>query len=187
MDDQIEAAAKALADGMESRLRVQTAARGSRSLPGHMLCGTVAELARLLAHVDEGIESVKSWVSEQVADAYIEQWRHGGATGVDEWLLHAAVQKGVQGALDALTGGVHGEVKLVLMKVRILGILICPDPVTHAEVWNECCVPLLKGAARIAVKEELENLRDELEEATTHRTEFVRFQSWPVGPVPSGS
>lgn len=72
--------------------------------------------------------------------------------GLSEEILASVVQDVVtvlvQGALD----GVHLTFDGIVLKLRILGLLLCPNPYAHAAVWNHCFVPLLGMGSVIVTK-----------------------------------
>lgn len=52
--------------------------------------------------------------------------------GLVATILHAAIE------------GSHVTFDDLVLKLRILAVLFCPDPYAHAAVWNHCVLPLLK-------------------------------------------
>lgn len=70
------------------------------------------------------------------------------ARDVAEGLHDEILAEVVRGLVTALVSGVvvatHAALDPLLLRLRILAILMCPDPYAHKAVWNYCVVPLLK-------------------------------------------
>lgn len=74
------------------------------------------------------------------------------AAGLAEAVLREAVEGLVTVILRAAIDGVHLAFDGLVLKLRILGLLLCPDPYAHAAVWNHCAVPLLQLGIVIKVR-----------------------------------
>lgn len=66
------------------------------------------------------------------------------AADLAEAVLEKAVEDLVSLILDGAIAGVHLTFDELILKLRLLAVLLCPDPYAHAAVWNHCVVPLLK-------------------------------------------
>ena len=66
------------------------------------------------------------------------------AAELAEAALRKAVEELVGLILNGAIEGVHVTFDGLSVKLRLLGILLCPDPYAHAAVWDDCVVPLLK-------------------------------------------
>lgn len=106
--------------------------------------------------------------------------RHGKdrAAGVDEAILKGAVKGVVRVALDDLTLHSGLIVETTLLRLRMLAVLLCPDPLTHRLVWRHCYLPV----ARMHIEDEL---LQELDERIATLDQFVDgglFPSRSWGP-----
>lgn len=64
--------------------------------------------------------------------------------GLDEAILERAVAGVVKLAFDGLTAGSGTGIETLVIKLRILALIMCPNPVRHELVWRHCWLPLVK-------------------------------------------
>lgn len=172
LDKAVSAGGGAKAD----RRRIQ------RRLGDHFWCDVLAALVVALQEV----HGLKDKLTESLEDASAELaahvWRtvqgsratsHGwgptsgkdGPTreeadrrsGLDEAFLRIAVKYAVRRLVQAIPWTTVG-LDQVLLDLRILTILVCPDPAGHELVWTNCWLPLIRMALQDEITEDLKQL-----------------------------
>lgn len=79
----------------------------------------------------------------------------GAGLSVDKAILQGCIRGVVHLALDGATAGLDAYLKTILIKLRIAGVMLCPDVTAHENVWRHCWLPLWKDALFDALLEEL--------------------------------
>ncbi|MDQ0648640.1 hypothetical protein QFZ53_002836 [Microbacterium natoriense] len=74
---------------------------------------------------------------------------------VDGAILQGCIRGVVHLALDGATAGLDAYLKTILIKLRVAGVMLCPDVTAHEKVWRHCWLPLWKHALFDALLEEL--------------------------------
>lgn len=83
--------------------------------------------------------------------------------GVSDEVLRYATQRVVSAALKTLVSAdTSTTFATLLLKLRIIALLLCPDPSAHKLVWDHCLVPLLGGELASRPQQQLCDLISEL-------------------------
>ncbi|MBF0688639.1 MAG: hypothetical protein IR158_12860 [Cellulomonas sp.] len=80
------------------------------------------------------------------------------ATDLTEEVLRQTTEALAMVLLQAAIEGVHVTFDDLVVKLRVLALLFCPDPYSHAAVWNHCAVPLINAAVVGQVRARLDRL-----------------------------
>lgn len=70
--------------------------------------------------------------------------------GLATTVLQPITEKLVKTVLAAAAAGTDLTFAGLILKLRVLAILFCPDPYAHQLVWDECVVPLVQNGVVIA-------------------------------------
>lgn len=111
-----------------------------RALAGHFWCDLLVEIVNAL---DRGAE-LTGRVPREVADAVLEHEDVADWGPVRRRLAQEALVflwKGLQLLLGT-------DLRALVLQLRILAVLICPDPGSHPRVSRSCLRPLLGGTLR---------------------------------------
>jgi len=92
------------------------------------------------------------------------------AAGLHDAILEKTVKDLVASLIAGFTVAAHGTLDPIILRLRVLAILFCPDPYAHKAVWNYCVVPLLKQGIVIQAKNYLQSFYDM----------FKQQWSWPT-------
>lgn len=65
------------------------------------------------------------------------------AAGLHDAILEQAVKNLVKALMTGVTQTTHAALDPIILRLRVLAILFCPDPYAHKAVWDYCLVPLL--------------------------------------------
>ncbi|WP_235432050.1 hypothetical protein [Nocardiopsis sp. RV163] len=117
--------------------------RIAEALPGHFWCSLLAALAGAFDRVDRAVDKVPTQARELLREEVPPGW--GPA---QELIADTALESVWECAAVFLTPWRPGELLLVM---RILAVLICPDPVRHPEVVRACLLPPGRGVLQDAV------------------------------------
>ncbi|CCH73532.1 hypothetical protein BN11_290010 [Nostocoides australiense Ben110] len=156
--------------------------RVQRRLGDHFWCDVLAALVVALQEVDglkdklaESLEDVSSelathvWRALKISRATSHGWgptsRKGGLAraeadrraGLVEAFIRTAVTYAVRRLVQAIPWTTVG-LDQVLLDLRILTILVCPDPAGHELVWTNCWLPLIRMALQDEITEDLKQL-----------------------------
>ncbi|MBT1664369.1 hypothetical protein [Curtobacterium flaccumfaciens] len=156
----VDAASKLL-DGLDNSTK---AARRERILD-HLWCDLVASVVRAIEALKTLEGSTKDAVAEAIAVSATDLLKATRAPGAaaDEAaglsLESAAIQGCIRGvvkvALDGATAGLDAYLGTMLTKLRVAGVMLCPDIGMHNLVWEHCWLPLWNDAIGDALLEEL--------------------------------
>lgn len=152
-----------------------------RRLADHFWCDVLAALARVLDEALSELDSLPGELSEAFISALSERtWEavrnergssKGNAptrrqstqndsyridedidAGLSEVMLKRAVKELVSILLSGVNEAAHLTLDNIVLKLRVLAILFCPDPYAQRAVWEECVVPLIKQGVVIRSK-----------------------------------
>lgn len=98
------------------------------------------------------------------------QSRHDVAAGLHDAILEKAVKDLVTALMTGATEATHGALDPIILRLRILAILFCPDPYAHKAVWDYCVVPLLKQGIVIRSQNYLQQFYDMFKQQWTWPT-----------------
>ncbi|MFC9090347.1 hypothetical protein [Nocardiopsis dassonvillei] len=118
-------------------------ARVAEALPGHFWCSLLAALVGAFDRVDQAVDKIPIQARELLREEAPPGW--GPA---QELIADTALEAVWECAAVFLTLWRPGELLLVM---RILAVLICPDPARHPEVVRACLLPLGRGILQDAV------------------------------------
>lgn len=155
-----------------------------RRVADHLWCDILAALADVLEKAlktkDKIIELVASEVADSVwrlvkrernkelgnAPCQKQQTRNttsrlarDTSEELDERILKKTIQMLVNKIIKNFASDPVMSVENLLLQVRLLALLFCPDPYAHRAVWNHCMVPLLKERVIAESLEELQTLK----------------------------
>lgn len=155
-----------------------------RRIADHFWCDILAALASILDKtlettnqlIDSSAEFIAGQVWELVKNTRNEErgnapcqkdkTRHRTSRfsrdvqdGLEEAILKQAVEKLVKKIVKKVASEPTSTVEQLLLQIRLLAILFCPDPYAHRAVWNGCMVPLLKENIIAVSLEGMENLK----------------------------
>lgn len=185
--EKIEWMAQQVGDTCEQVLRQHPGTH--RRLADHFWCDVLAALVQVLTEALDEIDKFPSRVSQFTVDLLGAQtWEvvHAERVGsngnapcqqkktrktacradndVEAGLHDAILEKAVRGLVKALmagaTGVTHGAMAPIILRLRILALLFCPDPYAHKAVWDYCVVPLLKQGIVIRSQNYLQQFYD---------------------------
>ncbi len=158
-------------------------------LADHFWCDVLAALAQVLTEALDEIDKFPSRVSQFTVDMLgartweaVHAQRAGSkgnapcqrktsrkaisradndvAAGLHDAILKKAVKDLVTALMTEVTGATHGALDPIILRLRVLAILFCPDPYAHKAVWDYCVVPLLKQGIVIPAKNYLQQFYD---------------------------
>lgn len=155
-----------------------------RRVADHLWCDVLAALADVLEKAlktkDKIIELVASEVADSVwrlvkrernkelgnAPCQKQQTRNttsrlarDTSEELDERILKKTTQMLVNKIIKNFASDPVMSVENLLLQVRLLALLFCPDPYAHRAVWNHCMVPPLKERVIAESLEELQTLK----------------------------
>ena len=78
--------------------------------------------------------------------------------GLDDAVLEGAVAGVVKLVLDGLMSGPNAAIDELLTKLRVLTLIMCPDPAVHELVWTHCWLPLVQVFLKEKLVDELHQL-----------------------------
>ena len=162
----------------------------------HLWCDILASLATVLDKMLETKDKVIELVASDVAD---KVWRllkrqrnkelgnapcqkpqtrnttsrlaRDKSDGLDERILKKTTQVLVKKIIKHFTSDPVMPIENLLLQIRLLALLFCPDPYAHQAVWNHCMFPLLKEKI----------IADSLEELQTLKRVFNQmWTTWPL-------
>lgn len=150
----------------------------------HLWCDILASLAAVLDKMLETKDKVIELVASEIADSVwklVEKERGeelGNAPcqkprtrnttsrlsrdiskGLDERILKKTTQVLVEKIIKHFTSDSVMSIENLLLQIRLLSLLFCPDPYAHRAVWNCCLVPLLEGKVVAKSLKELQTLK----------------------------
>ncbi|WP_435108662.1 hypothetical protein [Nocardiopsis synnemataformans] len=118
-------------------------ARVAEALPGHFWCSLLTALVGAFDRVDQAVDKIPAQARELLQEEAPPDW------GLAQELISDTALEAVwECAAVFLTLWRPGELLLVM---RVLAVLICPDPVRHTEVVRVCLLPLGLGVLQDAV------------------------------------
>ena len=152
-----------------------------RRLADHFWCDVLAALVRILDEVLNELDSLPDEISEALVNKLSERtWdavrserasSKGNpptrrqstqntsyridedlAAGLSEAILKRAVKELVALLLSSVNEAAHFTLDDIVLKLRVLALLFCPDPYAHRAVWDQCVVPLVKQGVVIRSK-----------------------------------
>ncbi|MFE6509264.1 hypothetical protein ACFVDI_19600 [Nocardioides sp. NPDC057767] len=163
-----------------ARSDVETRRRVQRRLADHFWCDCLAAIVATIDEVTAVQEEIKSKTSGASGRLAALGWgrilgsrrsSHGyhpqsraearlrseadQEAGLDAAVLEGAVAGVVKLALDGLMAGPAAEIELLVTKLRVLALIMCPDPVGHETVWKHCWLPLVEMFLKDELVEEL--------------------------------
>lgn len=159
-------------------------------LADHFWCDVLAALAHAADEAIKKIDSISEEVSSYIADLawkILKQERSSSTgdtpnprvkksgvtktrlkkdeeSGLEEVVLEDVTKKLVKEIvkkfLKESTTPITTKLGELQQNVRILALLMCPNPYAHRAVWEYCLLPILKAEIVIKVNEYLENFLD---------------------------
>lgn len=81
---------------------------------------------------------------------------------LDSSMLEGCVRGVTKIALDGATAGLDAYRKIILLKLRVAALMLCPDVIVHELVWKHCWLPLWHDAVLDAALEDFTKLVDGL-------------------------
>ena len=168
-------------------------------LADHFWCDVLAALVQVLTEVLDEIDKVPSRVSQFTVDLLgartweaVHAQRVGSkgnapcqqkktrktvsradndvAAGLHDAILEKAVKDLVTALMTGVTEATHGALDPIILRLRILAILFCPDPYAHKAVWDYCVVFLLKQGIVIRSQNYLQQFYDMFKQQWTWPT-----------------
>lgn len=140
-----------------------------KRLADHFWCDCLAAIVATLEEVQATQKKIRSGAADTAGKTAALAWRkvqdsrsssHGKLprsrsgravrsksdeqAGLDEAILERAVAGVVKLVLDGLTAGSDTGIETLVFKVRVLALIMCPNPVRHELVWKHCWLPLVK-------------------------------------------
>lgn len=125
------------AEAVHRAVRHPELARIAEVLPGHFWCSLLAALVGAVDRVDQVVDKIPDQARELLREESPPDW--GPA---QELIADTALEAVWECAFAFLTLWRPGELLLVM---RILAVLICPDPGRHPDVVRLCLLPLGRG------------------------------------------
>lgn len=151
-------------------------------LGDHFWCDCLAAVIVSLREIKDLPDKLKTSVSNLCAELALISWRevkasretshgYGPATqrkdlsrsehdrkaGIDEYILKRIVKAVVSKAVGALM--LWGpDLEHALLNLRVLTLLLCPDPSAHKLVWENCWRPLFQMVLEEKLADKLEQL-----------------------------
>ena len=92
------------------------------------------------------------------------------AAGLHDAILEKVVKDLVTALMSGVAGATHGVLDPIVLRLRVLAILFCPDPYAHKAVWDYCVVPLLKQGIVIRSQNYLQQFYDMFKQQWTWPT-----------------
>lgn len=183
----IEAMAKQIGSACESLLAKDP--KFQLRLADHFWCDIIAALVYVLTEVLDKIDKTPGRASKLTADILgARTWEtvrdqrrdskgnapcqrktsrketsradEDAAAGLYDAILEKAIKDLVKSLIAGFTVATHGTLDPIILRLRILAILFCPDPYAHKAVWNYCMVPLLEHGLVIQAKNYLQEFYD---------------------------
>lgn len=155
-----------------------------RRVADHLWCDILAALATVLKKALKTKDKIIELVASEVADSV---WRlvkrernrelgnapcqkpqtrnntsrlsRDKSDGLDERILKKTTQVLVKKIIKHFASDPVISIENLLLQIRLLALLFCPDPYAHRAVWNHCMVPLLKERVIAESLEELQTLK----------------------------
>lgn len=163
-----------------ARSDADTGRRVQRRLADHFWCDCLAAIVATIDEVTAVQDEIKSKTSAASGRLAALAWTkllasrgssHGyhpqsrgrarlrseadQAAGLDAAIFEGAVAGVVKLALDGLMSGPSAEIELLITKLRVLALIMCPDPAGHEMVWKHCWLPLVEMFLKDELVEEL--------------------------------
>ena len=165
-------------------------------LGDHFWCGALAALAHAIDEAIKEIDSISKDISSNIANLawkILKQERSSSTgyspkseakkeraktrlekdeeAGLEEIVLENATKKLVREIVEKFLKGsttpIEEKLNELQWYVRILALLMCPDPYAHRAVWEYCLLPVLKEEIVIQVDKYLENFLDTFKKSWT--------------------
>jgi hypothetical protein len=131
------------AEAVRRAARHPELARIAEALPGHFWCSLLAALVGVVDRVDQAVDKIPDQARELLGEEPPPDWGQSR-----ELVADTAVEAVWECAAAFLTVWRPDELFLVM---RVLAVLICPDPGRHPEVARLCLLPLGRGILQDAV------------------------------------
>lgn len=169
-------------------LLLQTTGR-QQHIADHLWCDILAALATVLAETLKSTDQLISTVSAEIAE---QVWKLVKATreeelgnapcqtpktrnktsrltrdqnnGIDELILKKVTEELIKKIIHTAFSEPRTSIESLLLQVRLLTLLFCPDVYAHRAVWNNCLVPLIKAEIIALSSDELKQMRPLFEE-----------------------
>lgn len=156
-------------------------------LGDHFWCDVIAALVAAIDEVFKELDKIPEVVSKEVMKSLVvatsqkvlsERRRSTDATpasrttkrkrlprreqdreaGLTDTVVRMAVENLVRRLLAVIIESGHTLLDPTLLKLRVLGILLCPDCFAHRAVWDHCVLPLINGCVIMKTKEQLQEV-----------------------------
>lgn len=112
--------------------------------------------------------SPKSEAKKERAKTRLEKDKEAGLKEVDlEDITKKLLKEIIKKTLKDSTTPIEEKLGELQRYVRILALLMCPDPYVHRAVWEYCLLPILKEGIVIQVDKYLENFLDTFKKSWT--------------------
>ncbi len=92
------------------------------------------------------------------------------AAGLREAILKEVVEDLVKILMAGVTEATHAVLDPIILRLRVLAILFCPDPYAHKAVWDYCAVPILNQGIVIRAQNYLQRFFDMFKQKWTWST-----------------
>lgn len=168
-------------------------------LADHFWCDVLSALVQVLTEALDEIDKFPSRVSQLVVDilaartweaVHVQRAGSKGnapsqrktsrktvsradndlAAGLHEAILEKAVKNLITALMTGVTEATHGALDPIVLQLRVLAILFCPDPYAHKAVWDYCVVPMLKQGIVIRSQNYLQQFYDMFKQKWTWPT-----------------
>lgn len=185
-------------DEAAARRRIQ------RRLGDHFWCDMLAALVVALQEIQDVKDALVQSVADASADLVTVVWRevqasrrasHGwgptsgkegptrseadGTAGVSEAFLEAVTRHAVRRLVRLMPWPDLGLDQAVF-ELRVLTLMICPDPAGHELVWTNCWLPLVERFLQEEIAEELRQLDQFVKGGLAQQHTWDRVR--PTGP-----
>ncbi|MDR6865627.1 hypothetical protein J2Y69_000209 [Microbacterium resistens] len=81
---------------------------------------------------------------------------------IESTILKGCVRGVVKIALDGANAAFEANLRIILLKLRVAALMLCPDVMVHELVWKHCWLPMWHDAVFDAALEELTGFVDGL-------------------------
>ncbi|MGW0252693.1 hypothetical protein ACWDYH_39325 [Nocardia goodfellowii] len=164
--EEIKYLADQIGEVADVALETLSPGRQVKRLADHFWCDVVGALAWVLAEIQGAVDKLRDCAIDWLVDAVWRQMRESrttdcgntpngrtsrrscradddAAASVSEQLLKDLVKSVLKKVCGGLTLQVL-SIDAIVLKLRILAIVICPDVLAHKLVWDHCFVPLFQ-------------------------------------------
>ena len=128
----------------------------------HLVCVICAVLLEFYEKVDELTDEMAHELASNIVDSVVERIEKDEKIRIKE-CVKTVVKKILEHALRKMFKGLTAKMREVAiplpwgnkLALRIIGVLVCPDPEKHFEVMKYCLKPLVEECLRESIKDQL--------------------------------